>query len=71
MKQNIVQTALALLIVVFLGASSMMIVPVEDANAWPMHISNCRWESTGTNSAGIVCDVEFHAHIWQSLYQSA
>jgi len=33
MKQNIVQTALALLIVVFLGASSMMIVPVEDANA--------------------------------------
>ena len=68
MKQNIVHAVIVLLIVAFLGASLMMIVPVEDANAWPVHLSNCRWEViSGSGGGGLayVCDAEYHSHIWK------
>lgn len=65
MKQNIVRVVLTLLIIAFLGTSFMMIDPVQDVNAWPVHASNCRWEViSGGGGGGLayVCDWEFHSH---------
>jgi len=66
MKGTVFSAIIVLLIVSFLGASIMTITPIEDADAWPLHIccrevkihyKDGRWEII------IDCDPpETHAH---------
>ena len=57
-----------LLIIAIVGAFFLTFAPIEEAEAWPIHLSNCRWEGSynGNNSWALkyVCDVEFHWHLW-------
>ena len=44
MKENIVRVSIALLIAMFLGASFLMIAPIENTDAWLMHWCCTKWE---------------------------
>ena len=57
-----------LIIVACLGASLMMIAPVEDVDAWPYHTC-CDWDHDWFVNGNIIeiywdCDHYFHAHAW-------
>ena len=75
MRQHVLSAVIALLIVGFLGASFMMIAPVEEADAWAFHAC-CEYTVEiviGSNGFEIVvtledCDSVFHGHIWSCGY---
>ena len=71
MRQHVLSAVIALLIVGFLGASFMMIAPVEEADAWPAHPC-CEYYWLITPLGGIIwvqdCDPAFHKHVWSCGY---
>ena len=64
---NIFRSIAFLLIIAFVGVFFLTVVPIEEAEAWPAHPSNCRSEvvynSDGSWSASLKCDWEFHWHL--------
>lgn len=75
MRQHVLSAVIALLIVGFLGASFMMIAPVEEADAWPFHPC-CEYtikiviDGDGNEIVITIedCDPVFHGHIWSCGY---
>lgn len=73
MRQHVLSAVIALLIVGFLGASFMMIAPVEEADAWPIHLC-CRevkiYYKDGRWEIIIDCDPAVtHMHAWPCSFE--
>lgn len=68
LRSNSFRSITFLLIIAFVGAFFFTVAPIEEAEALPAHPSNCRSEVTynsdGSWSVSLVCDWEFHGHLW-------
>ncbi len=61
--QNILRSVTTLLIIAIVSSFVFFIAPVEDAEAYPMHLCNCRWDSSNGSTLQWTCDAEYHFHI--------
>lgn len=70
LNRKIASGIITLLIIGCLGASLMMVAPVEDVDAWPYHPC-CEWKVEWFTIGGNIvevswqdCDNVFHGHAW-------
>ena len=67
MTQKIVQATIMLLIVAFIGASFLMIGPIEEAEAWPVHVCEFRLEYNN-GEWGLETRFYTHDHWWSCSF---
>lgn len=62
--KNIFRPLTVVLIIAFVGASFLTMVPIEEAEAWNAHACNCKaegsYDSDGKWKVTIKCDMTFH-----------